>query len=80
MVGLKGFVMIDVEPGSEKAVYDTVSKIKGIREVVPVYGENDFIVIADLENIGDLNLMVMKIREIQNVTSTQTILGMELKF
>lgn len=80
MVGLKGFVMIDVEPGSEKAVYDTVSKIKGIREVVPVYGENDFIVIADLENIGDLNVMVMKIREIQNVTSTQTILGMELKF
>jgi len=77
---LKGFVMIDVEPGSEKAVYDTVSKIKGIREVVPVYGENDFIVIADLENIGDLNVMVMKIREIQNVTSTQTILGMELKF
>jgi len=77
---LKGFVMIDVEPGSEKAVYDTVSKIKGIREVVPVYGENDFIVIADLENIGDLNLMVLKIREIQNVTSTQTILGMELKF
>ncbi len=72
--------MIDVEPGSEKAVYDTVSKIKGIREVVPVYGENDFIVIADLENIGDLNLMVLKIREIQNVTSTQTILGMELKF
>lgn len=72
--------MIDVEPGSEKAVYDTVSKIKGIREVVPVYGENDFIVIADLENIGDLNVMVMKIREIQNVTSTQTILGMELKF
>lgn len=80
MVELKGFVMIDVEPGSEKAVYDTVSKIKGIREVVPVYGENDFIVIADLENIGDLNLMVLKIREIQNVTSTQTILGMELKF
>lgn len=77
---MKGFVMIDVEPGSEKAVYDTVSKIKGIREVVPVYGENDFIVIADLENIGDLNVMVMKIREIQNVTSTQTILGMELKF
>ena len=77
---MKGFVMIDVEPGSEKAVYDSLAKIKGVREVVPVYGENDFIVIANLENIGDLNMMVLKIREIQNVTSTQTILGMELKY
>jgi DNA-binding Lrp family transcriptional regulator len=72
--------MINVEPGTEKAVHDTLQRIKGIREVVPVYGERDFIAIADVESISDLNRAVMNIREIGGVTYTQTILGMELKF
>jgi len=77
---LKGFIMINVEPGAEKPVYDTLSQIKGVREVVPVYGENDFIAIADVGGINDLNMIVLSIREIRGVTSTETILGMELKF
>jgi DNA-binding Lrp family transcriptional regulator len=77
---LKGFVMINVEPGTEKAVHDALQRVKGIREVVPVYGERDFIAIADVESISDLNRAVMNIREIGGVTYTQTILGMELKF
>jgi len=72
--------MINIEPGTEKAVHDALVKIKGINEVVPVYGERDFIAIADLESISDLNRAVLSIREINGVTYTQTILGMELKF
>jgi DNA-binding Lrp family transcriptional regulator len=72
--------MINVDPGTEKAVHDCLEKIKGISEVVPVYGERDFIAIADVENISDLNRAVLNIREISGVTYTQTILGMELKF
>jgi len=77
---LKGFIMINVEPGTEKQVYDTLTQIKGVREVVPVYGENDFIAIADVGGINDLNMIVLSIREVRAVTSTETILGMELKF
>lgn len=77
---MKGFVMINVEPGTEKAVFDTLVRIRGITEVVPVYGERDFIAIADVEGISDLNRTVMEVREIEGVTNTQTILGMELKF
>jgi len=77
---LKGFVMINVEPGTEKAVHDALEKVKGIREVVPVYGERDFIAIADVESISDLNRAVLSIREINGVTYTETVLGMELKF
>lgn len=72
--------MINVEPGTEKSVYDALTKIKGVSEVVPVYGERDFIAIADVDAISDLNKAVMNIREINGVTYTQTILGMELKF
>jgi len=77
---LKGFVMINVEPGTEKSVYDALVKMKGVREVVPVYGERDFIAIADVDGISELNRAVLNIREISGVTYTQTILGMELKF
>jgi DNA-binding Lrp family transcriptional regulator len=77
---MKGFIMINIEPGTEKAVHDALVKIKGINEVVPVYGERDFIAIADVESISDLNRAVLTIREINGVTYTQTILGMELKF
>jgi len=77
---LKGFIMINVEPGTEKAVHDCLEQVKGIREVVPVYGERDFIAIADVESISDLNRAVLNIREIFGVTYTQTILGMELEF
>jgi DNA-binding Lrp family transcriptional regulator len=76
---MKGFIMINVEPGTEKAVHDSLEKIKGIREVVPVYGEHDFIAIANVESISDLNRAVLNIRELSGITNTQTILGMELK-
>ena len=77
---VKGFIMINVEPGTEKAVHDCLQGIKGIREVVPVYGEKDFIAILDVESIADLNRAVLNVRDISGVTYTQTILGMELAF
>jgi DNA-binding Lrp family transcriptional regulator len=80
VVHVKGFIMINVEPGTEKAVHDFLLVIKGIREVVPVYGEKDFIAILDVESIADLNRAVLNVRDISGVTYTQTILGMELAF
>ena len=77
---MKSFIMINIEPGMEKAVHDSLEAIKDIREVVPVYGEYDFIAIAEVQSISDLNRAVLSIREINGITYTQTILGMELKF
>jgi DNA-binding Lrp family transcriptional regulator len=71
--------MINIEPGTENAVHDALEMIKGIREVVPVYGEWDFIAIVDVQSVSDLNRAVLNVREINGVTQTQTILGMELK-
>jgi DNA-binding Lrp family transcriptional regulator len=80
VIHVKGFIMINVEPGTEKAVHDCLQGVKGIREVVPVYGEKDFIAILDVESIADLNRAVLNVRDISGVTYTQTILGMELMF
>jgi uncharacterized protein with GYD domain len=69
---------VTVVPGQEKAAYDELRKIKGIKDVYHVFGEFDFVVISDVEGLSALNKLVDMIRESGNVTKTQTIVGAEL--
>ncbi len=69
---------MNVVPGQEKAVYNGLLKIKGIKDVYHVFGEFDFVVISNVEGLSALNKLVDTIREIENVTATQTIVGAEL--
>lgn len=73
---MKGFFMINVEPGAEQAVHDGIEGIRGVREVVPVYAEHDFIAIADVMGISDMNRMALSIREINGITGIESFLGM----
>ncbi|MDD2777848.1 MAG: Lrp/AsnC ligand binding domain-containing protein [Methanocellales archaeon] len=73
-----GVTMVNVVPGEEKSVYKSLSAIKGIRDIFHVFGEYDFIVIMEVEGLSALNKLVDFIRDIQAVTSTQTIVGAEL--
>jgi len=70
--------MIKVIPGEEKAVYNELKKITGIRDVFHVFGEYDFITIIDVGSLSEINKTVDAIRENEMVTSTQTIIGAEL--
>ncbi len=73
-----GVTLVNVVPGQEKAVYNGLLKIKGIKDVYHVFGEFDFVVISNVEGLSALNKLVDTIREIENVTATQTIVGAEL--
>lgn len=73
-----GVTMVNVVPGEEKPVYKKLSSINGIRDIFHVFGEYDFIVIMEVEGLSALNKLVDSIRDIQAVTSTQTIVGAEL--
>jgi len=70
--------MINVLPGYEKAAYRELKNIEGIKDVYHVFGEYDFVVIIDVKDLSILNSVVDKIRESENVTATQTIIGAEL--
>lgn len=70
--------MINVVPGEERAVYNQITKIAGVREVFHVFGEYDFIAIIDVSGLTEINKAVDTIREIEAVTSTKTIIGAEL--
>jgi DNA-binding Lrp family transcriptional regulator len=70
--------MINVLPGYEKAAYRELRNIEGIKDVYHVFGQYDFVVIIDVEDLSILNAVVDRIRESETVTATQTIVGAEL--
>jgi uncharacterized protein with GYD domain len=74
-----GVTMVNVQPGQERAAYNELINIEGIKDVYHVFGEYDFVVIMDVDDLGILNHIVDMIRGSETVTSTQTIVGAELK-
>ena len=73
-----GVTLVTVVPGQEKTAYSELVKIKGIKDVYHVFGEYDFVVISNVEGLSALNKLVDTIRESENITATQTIVGAEL--
>jgi len=73
-----GVTLVNVVPGQEKVAYNGLLKIKGIKDIYHVFGEFDFVVISNVDGLSALNKLVDTIRENENVTSTQTIVGAEL--
>lgn len=69
---------MNVVPGQEKTAYNELIRIKGIKDVYHVFGEYDFVVISNVEGLSALNKLVDTIRESENITATQTIVGAEL--
>lgn len=70
--------MINVLPGYEKAAYRELRNIEGIKDIYHVFGEYDFVIIIDVEDLNTLNYVVDMIRENENVKATKTLVGAEL--
>ncbi len=73
-----GVTMVKVVPGQERSVYNAIKDIEGVKDVYHVFGEYDFVVILEVDGLSVLNRLVDVIREIHNVTATQTVVGAEL--
>ncbi|MCS7121417.1 MAG: Lrp/AsnC ligand binding domain-containing protein [Archaeoglobaceae archaeon] len=71
-------IMVTVWPGREKIFYEEVKKLQYIKDVYHVFGEFDFVVIIDAPNLSEINSTVDKIRSLEGVTRTQTIIGAEI--
>ena len=70
--------MINVMPGSEKATYVEIKKMKNVRDIYHVFGEFDFVVIIEAGSLSELNKTVDEIRSIESVIKTQTVVGAEI--
>ena len=73
-----GVTLVNVVPGHERSVFDALGTIPGIRELHHVFGEYDFLVIVEVEGLLLLSKTVDKIRDVEGVTTTHTVIGAEL--
>jgi len=70
------FIMMNVKVGTDKEVVDQLRKVKGVKEVYEVYAVYDIVAIVEAATMAELNDLVnSEIRKIENVTSTNTIIG-----
>jgi DNA-binding Lrp family transcriptional regulator len=75
-----GFTMVNVVRGTEYEVWQELVKIDGVTRVVHVFGEFDYIVIIEVNELSELNHAVDDIRLIQGVTTTHTFVEHQLIF
>ncbi len=69
--------MINVELGREIQVRRELSMFEGVKELLHLFGEYDFLVIIKADDLRQVNYIVDKIRVIKGVTATKTIIGAE---
>jgi DNA-binding Lrp family transcriptional regulator len=69
------FVLINSKVGSEEAVLEGLKSIPSVKEVKIVYGNYDIVCHIETKSMADLrNLLVEKIRRMDTVESTVTLL------
>jgi len=75
---VEAIILVNTRVGTEEEVIKKLLKIDKVREVYFVYGVYDIIVKVQADNINKLREVVTtKIRRIDNILSTSTMVVME---
>jgi len=68
-----GFALINVNPGSLEDVANQLVENEGVSAVYEIHGPNDILVKAEAGGLDDMRDLMLKIREIPNVTTSELI-------
>ena len=71
----KGFVLISIEPGREMETYEAFLNLDGVKEVTPLLGDIDFILLLIMDSEEEIaNMVIKNIRTVPGVVSTKTMI------
>ena len=74
-----GYVLVNVEPGSEIEVFNAASSLSFVTDANLLFGDHDLIVKLEADNMGDIaRLVVESIRAIPGVLNTKTLACAEM--
>ena len=74
-----GYVLVNVEPGSEVEVFNAASVLSFVTDANLLFGDHDLIVKLEADNMGDIaRLVVESIRAIPGVLNTKTLACAEM--
>jgi DNA-binding Lrp family transcriptional regulator len=69
------YILAKCEPGFEEQVFNSLKKITGVKEIDQVYGSpHDIVVKIKCDTLRELNSTVWRIRRINRMRFTQTLL------
>ncbi|RLI66256.1 MAG: hypothetical protein DRO67_01455 [Candidatus Asgardarchaeum californiense] len=68
------YVLISVKTGFEYEVLEKIDDIEGVTEAAITFGEYDIIARVEVDQIGKLDAIVIKIRKIEGVERTSTLI------
>ncbi len=72
----QAFVLINCELGSEESVITKLKSIQGVSEVHGTFGAYDILAKIESDRVESLReLITWKIRKIENIRSTLTLMG-----
>ena len=74
----KAYVLINCELGSEEAVISQIKSIEGVKEVHGTFGAYDILIKIESDRVETLReVITWKIRKIDHIRSTLTLMGIE---
>ena len=74
-----GYVLLDVEPGTEYSVYEEASSLAFVSDAQVLFGDHDMILKIEADSMGEIaKLVVDSVRSIVGVTNTKTLACAEL--
>ena len=72
------FVLINCELGSEEAVISELKSVDGVKEVHGTFGAYDILAKVESDQVEKLReTITWKVRKIQKIRSTLTLMGIE---
>ena len=73
---MTAYVLLNCNSGSEESVIQELKSIIGVKEVHGIFGAYDIIVEIETETVDELRqIVILKIRKINDVRSTLTLVG-----
>jgi DNA-binding Lrp family transcriptional regulator len=74
---VRAFVMLHVDLGCERDILRELRGMNGVVEAYVVDGVYDVVVVLESEGLDDLRNLILKVRCMDNVQSTLTMIAVE---
>lgn len=75
---VNGFVLITVDAGKEREVYNGLSNMSEIKSIQMVFGHYDIIARLESNDLNELSEIVLeRVRNIEGVSTTTTLIASE---
>ena len=74
-----GYVLVNVEPGMEFSVFETVKELDKVADATLLFGDYDIIIKVVAEDMSAIAAFVVEnVRQVEGVLNTKTLAGAEI--